>query len=315
MASPHVAGAAALVLEAKPNTNSQIMRTILQNSADPQFWSLAPGYGLLDHVHRQGAGMVDIDDAILATTKIEPGKLAFGESEAGSATYELTIENNGSETVVYDLSYVSAIATTGTWAEDLGFWLTDEYLEFSNSTVTVPAGTTQSVYVTVYPPGGPDLGTYGGYIVFTPQDAGQVYRIPYAGFVGDYQALPVLDANPYGLPWLLGGPTFTMEAGDYPEFWVNFGRQVRMFRMEIFDADTGKNWKRAFDLDYVGRNSNYNFINSYVWDGTTVSGKKVWTVPDGDYVAVISVLKALGDDDNPDHWETWTSPVFTIDRP
>jgi subtilisin family serine protease len=44
MASPHVAGAAALLLEAKPNTPSQAVRGILQNSADPAFWSLAPGY-------------------------------------------------------------------------------------------------------------------------------------------------------------------------------------------------------------------------------------------------------------------------------
>ena len=46
-----------------------------------------------------------------------------------------------------------------------------------------------------------------------------------------------------------------------------------------------------------------------------MSGNKVRTVPDGDYIVVISVLKALGDDNNPDHWETWTSPVITIARP
>ena len=315
MASPHVAGAAALLLEAKPNTPSQVVRDILQNSADPKFWSLAPGYGLLDHVHRQGAGLVDIDDAILATTKIEPGKLALGESEAGPYMAMLTVENNGPDAVTYDLSYVSAVATTGTWADDVGYWLTDEYIDFGASSVTVPAGGTAVVNVTIYPPNGPNLGTYGGYIVFTPQDGGQVYRVPYAGFIGDYQDLPVLTANPYGLPWLMGGPVYTMEGGDYPEFWVNLGHQVRRLRMEVFDAAKDKAWHRAFDLEYVGRNSNYNVINSYVWDGTTVAGKKTYTVPDGDYYVVLSVQKALGDDDNPDHWETWTSPVFTIDRP
>jgi hypothetical protein len=292
----------------------------LQNSADPAFWSLAPSYGLLDSVHRQGAGMVDIDDAILATTKIEPGKIALGEGEAGPTVHTLTVENDGDLPVTYDLSYVSAITTTGTWSSDLGFWLAGEYVDFSMTSVTVPAGGSASVVVTIYPPGGPNLGTYGGYIVFTPQDSGPVYRVPYAGFVGDYQELPVLDANPYGLPWLWESYiseefVYTMEAGDYPEFWVNFGHQVRKFRMEVFDADKGKSWHRAFDFDYVGRNANYNYINSYVWDGTTLSGKKVWVVPDGDYIVVISVLKALGDDNNPDHWETWTSPVITIDRP
>ncbi len=315
MSSPHVAGAVALLLEAKPNTPAQVVRSILQNSADPKFWSLAPGYGLLDHVHRQGAGMLDIDDAILATTKIEPGKLALGEGEAGPATYTLDVENKGPETVVYELSYESAVATTGTWADDLGFWLSDEVVEFSKPNLSVPGGKTKSIQVTITPPTGPDLGTYGGYIIFTPKDGGQVYRVPYAGFIGDYQMLPVLDANPYGLPWLMGGPVFTMEGVDIPEFWVNLGHQVRQFRMDIFDADSGRSWHWVYNLDYVGRNSNYNSIFSFPWDGTTTNGKKVWTVPDGDYVAVISILKALGDDDNPDHWETWTSPVMTIDRP
>jgi hypothetical protein len=70
--------------------------------------------------------------------------------------------------------------------------------------------------------------------------------------------------------------------------------------------------------EYVGRNSAPNYIYSWVWDGTTTpgkEGKKLFSAPDGDYVLVLKVLKALGDKNNPDHWETWTSPVFTIDRP
>ena len=315
MASPHVAGAVALLLQAKPHTPSQVVRAILQNSADPALWSLAPGYGLLDHVHRQGAGMLDIDDAILATTKIEPGKIAVGEGEAGPQTFALKVENNGYDAVTYDLSYVSSVATTGTWADDLGYWLTGEYVAFGAPSVTVPAGGMATVNVTIYPPVEPDLATYGGYIEFTPQGEGQVYRVPYAGFVGDYQALPVLTANPFGLPWLIGGPIFTMEGGDIPDFWVNLGHQVRKLRMEVFDAYSGRAWHRAYDFGYVGRNSNYNTIFSFPWDGKTVNGKKVNVVPNGDYVVVLSVQKALGDDDNPDHWEYWTSPVMTIDRP
>ena len=47
----------------------------------------------------------------------------------------------------------------------------------------------------------------------------------------------------------------------------------------------------------------------------TVAGNKVFFVPNGRYVAKLSVLKALGDESNPAHWETWTSPVITIARP
>jgi len=316
MASPHTAGAVALLLEAKPKTNSQIVRTILQNSADPADWNLLPGYGYYDSVHRQGAGLLDIDDAILATTKVEPGKIALGESEGGPSVHWLTIENNGPEAITYDLSEEWwAIATTGTFAADLDYWLSDGYLIFSKDSVKVPAGGKAKVKVTFVPPTGPGLSTYGGYIALTPQEGGQVYRVPYAGFDGDYQELPVLDANPFGLPWSVGCTVCTMEGDDIAAFWVNLGHQVRKFRMEVFDAHSGRAWHRAYDLDYVGRNSAENSFFEFTWDGTTVNGNKVNVVPDGDYVVVISVLKALGDDDNPDHWENWTSPVITIERP
>ena len=43
-----------------------------------RLWFGNPALGFLDNVHRQGAGMVDIDDAILATTVIRPGKISAG---------------------------------------------------------------------------------------------------------------------------------------------------------------------------------------------------------------------------------------------
>ena len=277
---------------------------------------------MLDSVHRQGAGLVDIDDAILATTKVTPAKLALGESEAGPYEVKLTVANNGPDDVTYDLDYESAIATTGTWATELGYYLADEVIDFQPGTLKVKAGQQRDVRVTITPPTGPDLATYGGYITLTPKDGGQVYRVPYAGFVGDYQALPVLGANPYGLPFMLesldGDWVYTMEGGDYPEIWANLGRGVELLTIEAFDATTGKSMFWVEQAEYVARNSAPNYIYSWVWDGTTTpgkEGKKLFEAPDGDYVLVLKVLKALGDKNNPDHWETWTSPVLTIERP
>jgi len=149
MAAPHVAGAAALLVEARPNTPSQAVRGILQNSADPALWSLAPGYGLLEPVHRQGAGMLDIDDAILSTTKIEPGKISAGEGEAGPFAQVLTIENNADTAVTYDLSYVNAITTDGVITP--GFWLSDQGVSFSADSVTVAAHGTATLAATIIP--------------------------------------------------------------------------------------------------------------------------------------------------------------------
>ena len=62
------------------------VRDILQNSADPKNRF---GQTYLDNVHRQGAGMLDIDDAILATTMLTPGKLSLGEGNGGTRTIQL----------------------------------------------------------------------------------------------------------------------------------------------------------------------------------------------------------------------------------
>jgi minor extracellular serine protease Vpr len=322
MSSPHVAGAAALLLQAKPRTNSQIVRTILQNSAEPKVWSLNPGPGFLDHVHRQGAGMLQIDKAILATTRIEPGKISAGESEAGPYTQTLTIENNGKMPVTYDLSFTNALSTGGVITP--GFFLSNASVSFDKSSVTIAAGKKATVKATINPATAPVNGQYGGYIVFTPQGGGQTYRVPFAGFVGDYQGIqvltggfPLLGWSPNGVNFGLAGAgdVFTMEGFDIPYFLVHFDHQARLFRMEIFDYDTGKTWHRAFNEEYLPRNSTTTGFFAFPFDGYTLSGKKVWTVPNGTYYAKISVLKALGDARNPAHWETWTSPAFTIARP
>jgi len=325
MSSPHVAGAVALLLQAKPNTPSQIVRTILQNSADPKNWWGNPGLGFLDNVHRQGAGMLDIDDAILATTKIEPGKISAGESEMGPYPQLLMVENNGYMDVTYNLSFVNALSTGGVITP--GFFTSNASVAFDASSVTVPAGGTAMVQATIYPATSPTYGQYGGYIVFTPQDGAQVYRVPFAGFVGDYQGIQVLAPTANGFPWLsllYGGSyykltdpkdwTFTMQGDDIPNFLVHLDHQSRLFRVEIFDSK-GKAWFRAYNEEYLPRNSTSTGFFAFPFDGYTFAGKKTYMVPDGTYYAKISVLKALGDEENPAHWETWTSPMFVIDRP
>ena len=165
MASPHVAGAAALLLQAKPTTRAGDVRTMLQNSADPKGFWFAPGAGY-DNVHRQGAGMVDVDDTILATTTIEPGKISAGEGEAGPYVQMLSLRNSGSSPVTYALSSVNALSTGGVTTPS--FFSSDASVTFSANSVTVPAGGSASVTATIKPATGPENGQYGGYIVFTP---------------------------------------------------------------------------------------------------------------------------------------------------
>jgi minor extracellular serine protease Vpr len=330
MSSPHVAGAVALLLEAKPKTKAWEVRDILQNSAEPKNWWGNPGLGFLDNVHRQGAGMLQIDEAIEAIAQITPAKIAAGESEAGPYKTRLAIRNNTAKPVTFDLSYVNALSTGGVITPS--FYGSNAKVEFDKASVTVPGGGVANVWATIHPATGPVNGQYGGYILFTPQGGGQVYRVPFAGFVGDYQGIQVLTPTTYGFPWLaisymgsfygpVMGPddwVYSMAGEDIPYFLVHFEHQPQLFTLEVFEAYSGKSMFWAFQEEYLPRNSTTTGFFAFPWDGTTTSGKEgkaVFVMPDGDYVVELSVLKALGNKNNPDHWEKWTSPVIRIERP
>ena len=333
MSSPHVAGGVALVLQAKPSTPSNGMKSRLQNSADPHNWWRAPGLGFLDNVHRQGAGMLDIPGAVLASTIVEPSELALGESQAGPATRTLTIRNTGTSSMTYALSHVGALAT-GSNTFTPSFFDAFAAVSFSAANVTVPAGGTATVDVTITAPTDAVLANrslYGGYIVLTPQDGSPVYRVPYAGFKGDYQSIQVLTPTANNFPWLAkqvgsslfkqsAGASFTLVGVDVPQFLLHLNHQSRRIRLEAFDAVSGKSWQRVSDDQYLPRNATATGFFSFIWDGKTFSGtgknaNQLYTAPNGSYVVTVSVLKALGNEANPADWETWTSPAFTIARP
>jgi minor extracellular serine protease Vpr len=360
MASPHVAGAAALLKQARPSLSAAAFRGIFQNSADPKFWSGNPGLGLYDYVFRQGAGMIDIDDAIRSATTVTPAKVSLGEGAGGSTT--LTIQNSGSSAVTYRLGYDESLAAGPdptdpavlmpfTFGIYCGLPLCDPVstATFTSSMVTVPAGGSATVgaAIAVDPFFANDLGQtlYGGWITMTPQGTppipyNQVYRVPVVGFAGDYQgivAMPTLDlGDGYEIPsisdnelnllpanqggkWGLTGP------GDMPNVVVQFQHQVQRLQMQIVKASDGKPVHPVFsdflDQRMLSRNSNPDGVFLFPWDGTRMHDNGAGTpdhrkvVPDGEYKIVVKALKALGDPKNPAHWETWTSPTITIDRP
>lgn len=331
MSSPHVAGAVALLLQARPSLKPGEVRDILQNSADPKNWFGNPGLGLLDNVHRQGAGMLDIDDSILSTTTITPAKIATGEGQAGPFVQKLTVQNSSASNVTYNLSFVNALSTGGVITPS--FFTSNASVAFSASSVTVQAGKKATVTVTISPATTPVNGQYGGYIVFTPVGGGQVYRVPFAGFVGDYQGIQVLTPTPFNFPALgwtpdgtnfgfaSPGDTFTMQGFDLPYILIHFDHQVQVFRTRVFNANGSPVHpvhNLGFNFEYLPRNSTTTGFFAFAWDGTRRQNNgndKVKVVPDGSYYLVVEALKANGDAGNPAHWETWTSPVFNVDRP
>ncbi|HSJ75459.1 MAG TPA: Fn3-like domain-containing protein, partial [Gemmatimonadales bacterium] len=198
---------------------------------------------------------------------------------------------------------------------------------WSVPSLTVPAGGTATLDVTLAASATlPDKALYGGYLVLTPQGGGREVSVPYAGFKGDYQSIQVLTPTANNFPWLAkvsagslfnqaNGATFTMQGDDIPYFVIHFEHQSRELVFEVFDANTGKAWHRAVREEYLPRNSGAATFYTFPWDGTTTTGGKIYTVPNGQYVVRVTVRKALGEAGNPAHVETWQSPVVTIARP
>ncbi|HEY5552983.1 MAG TPA: S8 family serine peptidase [Opitutaceae bacterium] len=342
MASPHMAGMAALLRQAHPGLPASAVRGVLQNNAEPKNWQGNPALGLLDQTHRQGAGLARIDRAIAATTRVTPSKLSLGESESGPVTSSLTIWNNGASDATYDLSHVPALST-GPNTFPVGATTGFAGVVFSVPSVAVPAGGSASVDVTITANAGlGDRSIYGGYIVATPQGGGEVVRVPYSGFKGDYQSIQVLTPTASNYPWLAqwnkkeesydnrpAGGTFTMAGDDIPFILVRLGHPSRHLKVELFFADSGLPvhdvFYTAFEANYLPRNGlaangTATSFFALAWDGTRMhnngrGNNNVKVLPNGDYIMKMSVLKALGDASNPAHWETWTSPVVTIARP
>jgi hypothetical protein len=316
-----VAGAAALLLQARPETPAKDVRSILQNSADPQVWSGNPSLAHLDHTHRQGAGLLDIDDAILSPVVITPSAIAAGESAAGPFSTSLKIKNRRTRAMTFDLSFINAVSTGGIVTPT--FSTSDATVSFGASTVNLPPRGEAQVEVTITPATGPTNGIYGGYIILTPQGGGQTLRVPFTGFVGDYQSVvatktaPVLckrlDPSTYEI--VSQGTSFSMvNAYNLPYVLLQLDHQASTLVMDIYDANNDSYWYRAVEDNFLPRSSG-NAYFGYVFEGITLDGDREVTVPDGTYYAKVSILRALGDVSNPSHWEEFTTVDFVIDRP
>lgn len=329
MSSPHTAGGVALMLQADPSLKPDDVKARLQNSAKPKPWTGGPTQGFTDMVHRQGAGMIDLPAAMLGKTVVTPSELSLGESEVGPVTRTLTLRNRSNTAVTYDLSHQAALAT-GASTFAISVISAPAGVAFSANSVTVPAKGKATVDVTITANAGlVDKGIYGGYVVATAQGTGEVLRVPFAGFKGDYQSIPVLTSGgSSGFPWLAqlvgtsyqnrnaSGATYTMAGSDIAYFLLHLDHHSRKIQVKAYETGTNEP-KGVISLDnFLPRSSTSSGFFTFGWDGTTSNnGAPAAPVANGSYYAKISVLKALGDPANPAHWETFTTNTITIARP
>ncbi|MEH7095973.1 S8 family serine peptidase [Neobacillus vireti] len=98
MAAPHVAGACALIKQAHPDWSPAEIKAALMNTAKP----IGPNPNALYRTYEQGAGRIQVDEAIQTTSLVTPSSLRFGKySENNSRKTLVKIKNTSEKTQRY----------------------------------------------------------------------------------------------------------------------------------------------------------------------------------------------------------------------
>jgi minor extracellular serine protease Vpr len=326
MASPHVAGAAALLLEKHRSWDPVAIKSALVNTADPLDWSLEPGKGYLEPVHRQGAGMLDMVEAAHTSTSIKEPTISLGDSAKGAHSVTVPVRNNSDESKTYTVTERTGVATGGS-PSDPSFEVADPSVRLSARSITVKPHKSELITVRVSEDFGEDGIIYGGWIELTSAD--EDLSVPFAGMSGDYQKVDALTSQE-GLPSLgkvqgdqlvaVDGKdaTYSLSSDDVP--YVLYYLDYPVQRMDVAaykvkaDGSKGKlvNPKvgTVIAQSHLGRSQEVEALD---WDGTYETAKgKTKTVKDGKYILEVRVLKALGDPDTASDWQTWDSGALTI---
>ncbi|MBO0516579.1 S8 family peptidase [Streptomyces beijiangensis] len=152
MATPHVAGAAALIKEAHPDWSGERIKEALVEEADPGAYAVTEG----------GAGRVWVPRALTQQAHAEPASLGFGSVPRESTalvTRDLVIDNDSAHERTFTLSTGSDI------------------FALSTTTLTVPAKGSGTITVTVDPARTQRGKTYSGIVSAIAGDVS--IRVPY----------------------------------------------------------------------------------------------------------------------------------------
>lgn len=216
MASPHVAGSAAILAQQHPDWNAETLKAALTSTA-------APNPQL--NVFQQGGGLVNVDRAGRATARPSTGTLSLGRfdwpHDGSDAPVVRTVDyrNDGAAEVVLDLA-ADVRSTAGTPAG----------VTVSPASLTVPAGGSATATVTLDPNTG-GTGRFGGYLSATGADGSTVRTA--IGFVKDAPTYTVTvegfarDGRPAGSPSDLD--LFSLATAEYYSAAFTAGRaQVKV---------------------------------------------------------------------------------------
>ncbi|KAG0244230.1 hypothetical protein BGX31_009626 [Mortierella sp. GBA43] len=323
MATPYLVGTHALYLDAKKaRPRGDEVRLALKNTATiGSNWKS----DTKSSVAKQGAGLVNILNAIEATTSITPDHIDLLDSKHLKPAV-ISIKNFGKNSETYTLSHIPADALNS-YPKKNTFPLAapiieDDYatVSFSANKITIPAGKTAKITLSFKEPKkgkSTQFPIYSGFVIATPKSKGGVpVHVPYTGLKGDVSKIPIFDKGDSGYPSLTAlngkegthGPVakgFTFDFNQtFPLISARLGSHSPDVTIRVFESGSDKfvgfidSANNGAGFGSLGRNNgplsaSYDWIwNGFVYtkESKTTKTKKV---ADGKYRIEIAAQKKL----------------------
>ncbi|KAJ7045889.1 subtilisin-like protease, partial [Mycena alexandri] len=230
MATPFMAGSSALLLSVKGKSPAvaKTALSLFESTSKPLSSSHTDG-APLQTVTQQGAGLVNVHDAIFATTIISPAELLLNDSAHFAGIQKFSVQNTGKSVKVYTLSHEHAgtavSVNSGSIQPAIGpVPLSTDFasVNFNQNTFTLLPGQTHQVIATFTPPQGVDTTAFPVYSGFIHVISGtEDLHATYLGLAGALIDKAVLDTTPlvFGVPL----PAFyNASSGGFSNASVNY---------------------------------------------------------------------------------------------
>ncbi|WP_394189176.1 S8 family serine peptidase [Paenisporosarcina quisquiliarum] len=262
MSSPHVAGAAAILLQKNPNWGTEDVKAALMNTAVDV---IDPATEEAYKHNSQGAGSIRIVEALNTKTLVAPGSHSYGKFVKGSGKQ---VEKQSFE--IKNLSNVNK-----NYSFDVEFDGNPDGIKVMlSNNLKVNAGKSQQVNFNVQVDTSKlDPGYYEGTI--TVKDGNQTIDVPTILFVGepDY-------------PRVTGAFMDKVDNGYYVGAYLPGGAEVLQYDLYVLTASGTIGGK----VDTLGYYTNASApYHEFLWDGTVQNGINL---PNGDWVLAVYVEKA-----------------------
>ncbi|CAE6458099.1 unnamed protein product [Rhizoctonia solani] len=314
MATPFVAGSAALLLQVKGKSAdmAKAARSIFQNSAIPV--RNVTDNPLLDTASHQGAGLINVYDAIMNAGRLLPAELLLNDTANFKGVHILRLNNCGKKSMTYTFTHVpagTAITVHGIEVIPEPVPLTDNFatVKINPSQITVPAGATVSVNVTISPPAGLNPATfpvYSGYIKAIGSD-NTTLQSTYIGVAAKLKDAKVLDDTDayFGvkLPLLMDGEgkpvppkgsvKYTMQGNSTPLVIYRLVQGTPLLRLDLIDSKANVSVDHPISSEELAPRSE---VSAGTYSTFPKRSMRDWLLPDTSkpYDGTFAGVKSLG---------------------